>query len=179
MRFLECRADEMAPGGRLLIAVPARNEQYWTGAGVYDLLHDACVDLVREGRIDGPAYQRALMPVYFRSLDELLRPFNRPRHRFTISLRLKRRVATKFPRRSWSIISALAPWIVTSTSLSVSSRPSASRCYARRWNRRLAPRRLARSTAAPSSDLRCARRLSLSLPSGCSVAPPSVAPISG
>ena len=24
VRFLECRADEMAPGGRLLIAVPAQ-----------------------------------------------------------------------------------------------------------------------------------------------------------
>jgi gibberellin A4 carboxyl methyltransferase len=77
-RFLRCRAEELARGARLLIAVPGRDEKHWTGGGIYDVIHDACMDLVRAGRIDLAAYQRTLMPVYFRTLDELLQPLQSP-----------------------------------------------------------------------------------------------------
>lgn len=77
-RFLEYRAAEMVTGARLLLAVPGRNAQYWTGGGIYDLLHDACVDLVQAGRIDRAAYERTVMPVYFRTVEELTAPLERP-----------------------------------------------------------------------------------------------------
>ncbi len=77
VRFLTCRAEEMASGGRLIVAVPGCNDEHWTGRGVYDLLHDACVDLVHEGRIDRQRYEAMLMPVYFRSLDEMVGPVER------------------------------------------------------------------------------------------------------
>jgi hypothetical protein len=73
-RFLECRAAEMTRGGRLLLAVPGCNAQVWTGGGIYDVLHDACVDLVNAGQLDRAAYERTTMPVYFRTLEEMLAP---------------------------------------------------------------------------------------------------------
>lgn len=73
-RFLECRAAEMASGARLMLAVPGRNTQHWTGGGIYDVLHDACIDLIRAGKIDRAAYERTVMPVYFRTLEEMLAP---------------------------------------------------------------------------------------------------------
>lgn len=73
-RFLECRAAEMASGGRLLLAVPGCNVQHWTGGGIYDVLHDACIDLVNAGRLDRAAYEHTVMPVYFRTLEEMLAP---------------------------------------------------------------------------------------------------------
>ena len=72
--FLSHRAAELVSGARLLVAMPGRNEQYWTGGGIYDLLHDACVAQVVAGKLDGGAYRNTLMPVYFRSLEEVLRP---------------------------------------------------------------------------------------------------------
>jgi hypothetical protein len=74
IRFLECRAAEIAPGGRLLVAQPARDHERSIGEGLYDLMHDACLALVREKRLDLAAYQRVTMPIYFRSLDEMLAP---------------------------------------------------------------------------------------------------------
>ncbi len=72
--FLSHRARELASGARLLVAMPGRNERYWTGGGIYDLLHDACMAQVREGKLDGQAYRDTVMPVYFRSLEEVLHP---------------------------------------------------------------------------------------------------------
>ncbi|MBX3411934.1 MAG: hypothetical protein KF708_04390 [Pirellulales bacterium] len=74
LRFYTHRAAEMQAGARLIIVLPGRNEQHWCGSGVYDLLDDACRALVDAGRIDRAVYERITMPVYFRSLDELLAP---------------------------------------------------------------------------------------------------------
>ncbi|MGD9723016.1 MAG: hypothetical protein AB7O59_17405 [Pirellulales bacterium] len=73
-RFLEYRAVELAPGGRLIVATPAREGQRCTCHGLYDVVHDACLDLVQAGRIDRTAYEAVLMPIYFRTLEELLAP---------------------------------------------------------------------------------------------------------
>ncbi len=73
-RFLECRAAEMATGGRLIVAVPGRSAQYWTGGGIYDVLHDACADLVAAGTLDRAAYEKTTMPVYFRDAAEMTAP---------------------------------------------------------------------------------------------------------
>lgn len=74
LRFFTHRAEEMQPGARLIIVLPGRNANHWCGSGVYDLLDDACRALVDAGRIDRATYERITMPVYFRSLEELLVP---------------------------------------------------------------------------------------------------------
>jgi len=75
-RFYAARANELAPGARLLVAQPGRDESYCTGEGLYDLLHDACRDLIEAGRLGASAYRRVTMPIYFRSLEELAAPVN-------------------------------------------------------------------------------------------------------
>jgi hypothetical protein len=75
-RFYECRAVELAPGARLLLAQPGRDQNYCTGQGLYDLLHDAALDLVEQGKLDRTAYARVTMPIYFRTQEELLAPIH-------------------------------------------------------------------------------------------------------
>ena len=73
-QFYASRAAELVSGGRLLVAQPGRNDERSTGEGLYDLLHDACMQLVRDGRLDLAAYRNVTMPIYFRSIEELLLP---------------------------------------------------------------------------------------------------------
>jgi cyclopropane-fatty-acyl-phospholipid synthase len=77
VRFLECRAEELVPGGKLLLASPGDTDQARVGDGIFDLLNDACLDLVADGRLRREHYERLTMPVYFRTLDELLAPLER------------------------------------------------------------------------------------------------------
>ncbi len=77
-RFLQCRADELAPGGKLLVAVPGKHGKRSCSDGLYDMFDDACKDLVAAGVLDRACYERFLFPVYFRSLDEMLAPLNCP-----------------------------------------------------------------------------------------------------
>jgi hypothetical protein len=74
VRFLEARACELVPGGKLLIANPADDEQRRTGDGLYDVLNDACVDLVAAGRLERSRYERLTIPIYFRTIAETLAP---------------------------------------------------------------------------------------------------------
>jgi hypothetical protein len=76
-RFLERRAVELAPGGQLLIIIPGRIGERRTSDGLYDVLNDACVDLVSAGRLTRDRLERFVLPVFFRSLDELLAPLDR------------------------------------------------------------------------------------------------------
>lgn len=73
-QFLRCRAAELASGGRLLVAQPGSDDTYCTGQGLYDLLHDACLDLIAAGKLNRAEYARVTMPIYFRHVDELLGP---------------------------------------------------------------------------------------------------------
>jgi hypothetical protein len=77
VRFLECRARELVPGGKLLLASPGDTDQASVADGVAEVLNDACRDLVAAGRLAREEYERLTMPVYFRTVAELLAPLER------------------------------------------------------------------------------------------------------
>jgi hypothetical protein len=77
VRFLECRARELVPGGKLLLAGPGDTDQVRLCDGLLDVLNDACLDLVAAGRLEREEYERLTMPVYFRTVAELLAPLER------------------------------------------------------------------------------------------------------
>jgi gibberellin A4 carboxyl methyltransferase len=76
-RFLECRARELVPGGKLLLASPGDTDQACVSDGLYDVLNDACLDLVGAGRLEREQYERLTMPIYCRTVAELLAPLER------------------------------------------------------------------------------------------------------
>jgi hypothetical protein len=77
VRFLECRARELVPGGKLLLAGPGDTDRARFWDGLYELLDDACLDLAAAGRLQREQYERLTMPVYFRTVAELLAPLQR------------------------------------------------------------------------------------------------------
>jgi hypothetical protein len=77
VRFLECRARELVPGGKLLLAAPGDTDRACVGDGLLDVLNDACLDLVAAGRWEREQYERLTMPVYCRTVAELLAPLER------------------------------------------------------------------------------------------------------
>jgi hypothetical protein len=77
VRFLECRARELVPGGKLLLASPGDTDQARVGDGLSDVLNDACLDLVAAGLLQREQYERLTWPVYFRTVAELLAPLER------------------------------------------------------------------------------------------------------
>jgi hypothetical protein len=74
VRFLECRARELVPGGKLLLASPGDTDQARVSDGLADILNDACLDLVAARRLTREQYERFTMPAYFRTVAELLAP---------------------------------------------------------------------------------------------------------
>jgi gibberellin A4 carboxyl methyltransferase len=83
-RFLECRAAELVPGGKLLLVAPGQVGMARASDGLYDVLDDACRDLMAAGRIDPDRYERFAFPVYFRSQEETCRLLDRPESRFYV-----------------------------------------------------------------------------------------------
>jgi cyclopropane-fatty-acyl-phospholipid synthase len=77
IRFLECRARELVPGGKLLLASPGATDEVHVGDGLSDVLNDACLDLVAAGRLKREEYERLTMPCYFRTAPELLASLER------------------------------------------------------------------------------------------------------
>ena len=77
VRFLECRAEELVPGGKLLLASPGDTDQARIGDGLIDVVNDACLDLVAAGRLKREQFERLTMPCYFRTTEELLAPLER------------------------------------------------------------------------------------------------------
>jgi len=77
VRFLKCRADELMPGGKLLIVSPGDAAEHRLADGLYDALNDACLDLVASGRLPRQRYERFTMPLYFRTVAEMLAPLER------------------------------------------------------------------------------------------------------
>jgi hypothetical protein len=77
VRFLECRADELVPEGNLLLASPGDSEEAQVGDGLIEVLNDACLDLVAAGRLERTQSERLTMPVYCRTVAELLAPLER------------------------------------------------------------------------------------------------------
>lgn len=76
-RFLQARADELAPGSKLLIVSPGDDDRGCTSDGLYDVVNDACRDLVAAGRLDRTRYDHFVMPIYFRTVAETLAPIQR------------------------------------------------------------------------------------------------------
>jgi hypothetical protein len=76
VHFFEARARELAPGGKLLVVAPGDGPEQSTCDGLYDVLNDACLDLVASGRVPRARYERLTIPVYFRTLTELRAPFD-------------------------------------------------------------------------------------------------------
>jgi hypothetical protein len=76
VRFLVCRARELVPGGKLLLASPGDTDQARVGDGMFDVLNDACLDLVAAGRMEREQYERLTMPCYYRTVEELLAPLD-------------------------------------------------------------------------------------------------------
>jgi hypothetical protein len=74
VRFLKCRAEELVPGGKLLLTTPGDHDNARTCDGLYDVLNDACLDLIAAGGLKREQYQRLTMPLYFRTVAELLAP---------------------------------------------------------------------------------------------------------
>jgi hypothetical protein len=77
IRFLECRARELVPGGKLLVASPGDTLEARVSDGIADVLNDACLDLVAAGRLQREKHAALTMPVYFRTVAELLAPLER------------------------------------------------------------------------------------------------------
>jgi gibberellin A4 carboxyl methyltransferase len=77
VRFLKCRARELVPGAKLLLAGPGDTDRVCVGDGFLEVLNDACLDLVAAGRLARGQYERLTMPVYFRTVAELLAPLER------------------------------------------------------------------------------------------------------
>jgi hypothetical protein len=77
VRFLECRARELVPEGKLVLASPGDTDQTCVCDGLRDILNDACLDLVVAGRLRREEYERLTMPCYWRTVAELLAPLDR------------------------------------------------------------------------------------------------------
>lgn len=75
-RFLERRADELAPGGRLVLDMMGVPEG-GTAAGhqAWQMLRGVCEEMQREGLLDAARLDGYVLPVYERSTDEVRRPF--------------------------------------------------------------------------------------------------------
>jgi hypothetical protein len=78
VRFLQCRANELVAGGKLLIVSPGDADEQRLADGLYDVLNDACLDLVAAGRLPRQRHERFTMPLYFRTVAETLAPLERP-----------------------------------------------------------------------------------------------------
>jgi gibberellin A4 carboxyl methyltransferase len=73
-RFLDCRARELASGGKLIVATPGDAPDGRICDGIYDLLNDSWLDLVATGDVPRDVYDKFTMPVYFRTESELRAP---------------------------------------------------------------------------------------------------------
>ena len=78
-RLLEMRAEELAPGGRFIAALPASPAPCPDRTGLYvEIIGDmnrVLADWRRAGRIGAPTVAAVVVPVWMRTLDEIRRPF--------------------------------------------------------------------------------------------------------
>jgi hypothetical protein len=97
IRFLECRARELVPGAKLLLAGPGDTEKACVSDGLSDVVNDACLDLVSSGRLGRGAYERLTLPCYFRTVAELLAPLEREDSPVRGAFSVDRAQALEFP----------------------------------------------------------------------------------
>jgi hypothetical protein len=75
-RFLGLRAQELAPGGRLIVnlmGIPDGGQA--AGHDVWGQVRAVCVELAAEGLLDPKRLDRYVIPVYERTAEEVRRPF--------------------------------------------------------------------------------------------------------
>jgi cyclopropane-fatty-acyl-phospholipid synthase len=88
--FMTARAAELVPGGKLLIEVFGASANGCAGDGIYDALNDAVVEFCNSGRITRDEYERYYQPLYFRTLEELVKPVAKPDSPLSSLFRLDR-----------------------------------------------------------------------------------------
>lgn len=75
--FLDCRARELRPGGRLVVVGSLADSAGLSGAeGLLDLANDVLQELVAERTLATATYQQMVLPMYYRTLEEYAAPFN-------------------------------------------------------------------------------------------------------
>lgn len=74
LNFYHARAKELVTGGKLLIQVFGRDENLSTSYGIYDVLNDAVLDFVEQGKLPRETYEELIFPIYFRTIEELISP---------------------------------------------------------------------------------------------------------
>ena len=74
VQFYTAGAEEMIPGGKLLVASFGAGERFWACDGLYDVLNDALLDLLTSGRLRRKSYEQLVLPIYFRTVEELVEP---------------------------------------------------------------------------------------------------------
>jgi hypothetical protein len=75
VRFLRCRAEEMVPGGRLVVTMLGRAEDDQSVHAPFRLLNDVAQHWLRQGRVSLKSYENFVIPVYRRTLTEASAPF--------------------------------------------------------------------------------------------------------
>ncbi len=75
-RFLELRADELSPGGRLVVdMMGVDGDGAAAGHDAWDEVRSICEDLVAEGALDRGRLDAYVIPIWERTLEEVRRPF--------------------------------------------------------------------------------------------------------
>jgi hypothetical protein len=78
-RFLGHRFAELVPGGQLVIVGSGADEHGRCGAeGLLELANGALREMVADGTLAGAAYERMVVPTYYRTRDEFLAPLVDP-----------------------------------------------------------------------------------------------------
>jgi hypothetical protein len=84
-RFLHARAEEMAPGARMVLtmaghsyATASTGASYAGCESFMELMNQTLLDLVNEGRINTDFYERFALPVYARDIAETVAPIQDP-----------------------------------------------------------------------------------------------------
>jgi len=76
LRFLDARARELVPGGRLVVVAPAADGAGQCGAeGLFDIATEALVSMVGDAMLFPEELQRLSVPYYWRTAAECSEPF--------------------------------------------------------------------------------------------------------
>ncbi len=73
-KFYQAQAQELVPGGKLLLQVFGRSDLHSTTDGLYDVLSDALLATVDSGDLPAKYYDDLIIPIYCRSARELTSP---------------------------------------------------------------------------------------------------------
>jgi hypothetical protein len=99
--FLECRSVELRPGGRLVVVVPAADDDGLTGfETIMDCANDTLTEMVTEGAISADEHRRMVLAVWPRQKRELMAPFAGKGH--FRGLTVERITITPLPDAAWA-----------------------------------------------------------------------------